>query len=114
MDMKENKKDSGSEGVSGVEEQNDSESAPPQKKLKRLESGMYFCDLCDKIFQKSSSLLCHKYEHTGKRPHGCNIWRKAFKRKHHLSTRACTLGRSPTSVTSVGRATPTPCPIPST
>lgn len=26
---------------------------------------MYACDLCDKIFQKSSSLLRHKYEHTG-------------------------------------------------
>lgn len=49
-----------------MEEQNDSDSGPPRKKMKKTESGMYACDLCDKIFQKSSSLLRHKYEHTGK------------------------------------------------
>lgn len=58
--------DTGSEGVSTVEEQNDSDSGPPRKKMKKTDSGMYACDLCDKIFQKSSSLLRHKYEHTGK------------------------------------------------
>ncbi|XP_035285122.1 zinc finger E-box-binding homeobox 1-like [Anguilla anguilla] len=68
----------------GVEEQNDSDSAPPRKKMRKTESGMYACDLCDKIFQKSSSLLRHKYEHTGKRPHECGICSKAFKHKHHL------------------------------
>ncbi|XP_070974899.1 zinc finger E-box-binding homeobox 1-like isoform X2 [Oncorhynchus clarkii lewisi] len=80
----EEKADTSSESVSAVEEQNDSDSAPPQKKMRRLESGMYACDLCDKIFQKSSSLLRHKYEHTGKRPHECGICNKAFKHKHHL------------------------------
>lgn len=55
-----------SEGVSTVEEQNDSDSGPQRKKMKKTDSGMYACDLCDKIFQKSSSLLRHKYEHTGK------------------------------------------------
>lgn len=48
-----------------MEEQNDSDSGPSRKKMKKTESGMYACDLCDKIFQKSSSLLRHKYEHTG-------------------------------------------------
>lgn len=48
-----------------LEEQNDSDSGPARKKMKKTESGMYACDLCDKIFQKSSSLLRHKYEHTG-------------------------------------------------
>ncbi|XP_037612446.1 zinc finger E-box-binding homeobox 1b [Sebastes umbrosus] len=76
--------DTGSEGVSTVEEQNDSDSGPPRKKMKKTDSGMYACDLCDKIFQKSSSLLRHKYEHTGKRPHECGICSKAFKHKHHL------------------------------
>uniref|UniRef100_A0A4W5QP85 Zinc finger E-box-binding homeobox 1 n=1 Tax=Hucho hucho TaxID=62062 RepID=A0A4W5QP85_9TELE len=80
----EEKADTSSESVSAVEEQNDSDSAPPQKKMRRLGSGMYACDLCDKIFQKSSSLLRHKYEHTGKRPHECGICNKAFKHKHHL------------------------------
>uniref|UniRef100_A0A3P8Y494 Zinc finger E-box-binding homeobox 1 n=1 Tax=Esox lucius TaxID=8010 RepID=A0A3P8Y494_ESOLU len=80
----EEKGDTSSESVSAVEEQNDSDSPPPPKKMRRLESGMYACDLCDKIFQKSSSLLRHKYEHTGKRPHECGICNKAFKHKHHL------------------------------
>ncbi|XP_039874642.1 zinc finger E-box-binding homeobox 1b isoform X2 [Simochromis diagramma] len=78
------RQDTGSEGVSTVEEQNDSDSGPPRKKMKKTDSGMYACDLCDKIFQKSSSLLRHKYEHTGKRPHECGICSKAFKHKHHL------------------------------
>uniref|UniRef100_UPI003AADD448 zinc finger E-box-binding homeobox 1b isoform X1 n=1 Tax=Centroberyx gerrardi TaxID=166262 RepID=UPI003AADD448 len=82
--IKEEKQDTGSEGVSTMEEQNDSDSGPPRKKMKKTESGMYACDLCDKIFQKSSSLLRHKYEHTGKRPHECGICSKAFKHKHHL------------------------------
>uniref|UniRef100_A0A3Q2Y5F9 C2H2-type domain-containing protein n=2 Tax=Hippocampus comes TaxID=109280 RepID=A0A3Q2Y5F9_HIPCM len=46
--------------------------------------GTYACDLCRKTFQKSSSLLRHRYEHTGKRPHQCGVCRKAFKHKHHL------------------------------
>ncbi|XP_029310036.1 zinc finger E-box-binding homeobox 1-like isoform X2 [Cottoperca gobio] len=75
--------DSSSDGVSTVEEQNDSDSAALIKK-RRLENGVYPCDLCSKVFQKGSSLLRHKYEHTGKRPHECNICKKAFKHKHHL------------------------------
>ncbi|RVE59041.1 hypothetical protein OJAV_G00200300 [Oryzias javanicus] len=82
--IKEEKQELGSEGVSALEEQNDSDSGPGRKKMKKTESGMYACDLCDKIFQKSSSLLRHKYEHTGKRPHECGICSKAFKHKHHL------------------------------
>ncbi|KAK5898224.1 hypothetical protein CgunFtcFv8_015661 [Champsocephalus gunnari] len=82
--IKEEKMDPGSDGMSTVEEQNDSDSGPQRKKMKKTESGMYACDLCDKIFQKSSSLLRHKYEHTGKRPHECGICSKAFKHKHHL------------------------------
>ncbi|XP_052403779.1 zinc finger E-box-binding homeobox 1 isoform X1 [Carassius gibelio] len=65
------------------EDQNDEESSLMKKKRKTV-GGLYACDLCDKIFQKSSSLLRHKYEHTGKRPHECGICNKAFKHKHHL------------------------------
>lgn len=64
--LQEEKLDTGSEGVSTLEEHNDSDSGPARKKMKKTDSGMYACDLCDKIFQKSSSLLRHKYEHTGK------------------------------------------------
>uniref|UniRef100_A0A8D0GS07 C2H2-type domain-containing protein n=1 Tax=Sphenodon punctatus TaxID=8508 RepID=A0A8D0GS07_SPHPU len=42
----------------------DSDSCLSRKKIKKTDSGMYACDLCDKTFQKSSSLLRHKYEHT--------------------------------------------------
>ncbi|XP_054622796.1 zinc finger E-box-binding homeobox 1-like isoform X2 [Dunckerocampus dactyliophorus] len=64
----------------------DASTAEDQKELKkaRLENGIYACDLCSKVFQKGSSLLRHKYEHTGKRPHECPVCKKAFKHKHHL------------------------------
>ncbi|XP_043922627.1 zinc finger E-box-binding homeobox 1 isoform X2 [Protopterus annectens] len=78
------RQDTSSDGVSNIEDPNDSDSTPPKKKMRKTENGMYACDLCDKIFQKSSSLLRHKYEHTGKRPHECGICQKAFKHKHHL------------------------------
>ncbi|KAM6918525.1 zinc finger E-box-binding homeobox 1 isoform 2-T2 [Xenentodon cancila] len=74
---KEKRLESSSDAVPSVEEQND-----PKKR--RLENGVYPCDLCSKVFQKGSSLLRHKYEHTGKRPHECSICNKAFKHKHHL------------------------------
>ncbi|XP_069081189.1 zinc finger E-box-binding homeobox 2 isoform X4 [Pleurodeles waltl] len=112
--------------MSGLDDLTDSDSCLSRKKIKKTESGMYACDLCDKTFQKSSSLLRHKYEHTdsrtksktmnnihigivekiqsnlldqivwfydshspkktlsGKRPHQCQICKKAFKHKHHL------------------------------
>ncbi|CAL8292258.1 unnamed protein product, partial [Lota lota] len=82
--IKEERMDASSEGGLAPEEQNDSDSGPARKKMKKAEGGVYACDLCDKIFQKSSSLLRHKYEHTGKRPHECSICSKAFKHKHHL------------------------------
>ncbi|XP_075997404.1 zinc finger E-box-binding homeobox 2 [Genypterus blacodes] len=57
---------------------------PGRKRLRKTDEGLYACDICEKTFQKSSSLLRHKYEHTGKRPHECKICNKAFKHKHHL------------------------------
>ncbi|XP_061642231.1 zinc finger E-box-binding homeobox 2-like isoform X2 [Phyllopteryx taeniolatus] len=57
---------------------------PGRKRLKKTDEGLYACDICEKTFQKSSSLLRHKYEHTGKRPYECKVCNKAFKHKHHL------------------------------
>ncbi|XP_060681040.1 zinc finger E-box-binding homeobox 1-like isoform X2 [Hemiscyllium ocellatum] len=62
------KQETSSGDVPNTDDQNDSDSMPPRKKIKKTENGMYACDLCDKIFQKSSSLLRHKYEHTAGRP----------------------------------------------
>uniref|UniRef100_A0A3B5N0G5 C2H2-type domain-containing protein n=1 Tax=Xiphophorus couchianus TaxID=32473 RepID=A0A3B5N0G5_9TELE len=73
---KEKRSESNTDGASSPEEQD--------SKKRRVENGVYPCDLCSKVFQKGSSLLRHKYEHTGKRPHECTICNKAFKHKHHL------------------------------
>ncbi|XP_030634038.1 zinc finger E-box-binding homeobox 2 [Chanos chanos] len=62
----------------------DGELGPGRRRLRKTDEGLYACDICDKTFQKSSSLLRHKYEHTGKRPHECKTCKKAFKHKHHL------------------------------
>jgi len=51
--------------VSPADEQSDSDS-PALMKKRRLDNGVYPCDLCSKVFQKGSSLLRHKYEHTGR------------------------------------------------
>ncbi|KAM3622422.1 uncharacterized protein V6R79_024904 [Siganus canaliculatus] len=70
--------------LSLMEEGLDGDGGPGRKRLKKTDEGLYACDICEKTFQKSSSLLRHKYEHTGKRPHECKICKKAFKHKHHL------------------------------
>ncbi|XP_034008933.1 zinc finger E-box-binding homeobox 1-like [Trematomus bernacchii] len=55
-----------------------------ERKKRRLENNPYPCDLCYKVFKAVSSLLRHKYEHTGKRPFECKVCKKAFKHQHHL------------------------------
>lgn len=72
-----------------MEEQNDSDSGPLRKKMKKTDSGMYACDLCDKIFQKSSSLLRHKYEHTGKRAFPKPAHERSFKTQLESRTQNC-------------------------
>ncbi|ORX69111.1 hypothetical protein DL89DRAFT_224073, partial [Linderina pennispora] len=36
-----------------------------------LKERKYMCPLCEKKFTRPSSLACHKYTHTGERPHMC-------------------------------------------
>lgn len=53
--------------LSLVDEGLEGEGGPSKKRLRKTDEGLYACDICEKTFQKSSSLLRHKYEHTGKK-----------------------------------------------
>lgn len=68
LPQQEKRSDSSSDAVSTAEDPNDSDPSGLMKK-RRLENGVYPCDLCSKVFQKGSSLLRHKYEHTGEQTH---------------------------------------------
>ncbi|XP_029310037.1 zinc finger E-box-binding homeobox 1-like [Cottoperca gobio] len=57
--------DSSSDGVSTVEEQNDSDSTALMEKQQLEKSGAYKCDICSKVFQKYYMLVRHKFEHLG-------------------------------------------------
>ncbi|XP_036388551.1 zinc finger E-box-binding homeobox 1-like [Megalops cyprinoides] len=75
---------SATEGGAEVEGGANVDGRPIKRRLKRTQEGLYACELCDKTFQKNTSLLRHEYEHSGRRPHKCGTCSKAFKHKHHL------------------------------
>lgn len=59
--------------LSLMDEGLDGEGGPGRKRLKKTDEGLYACDICEKTFQKSSSLLRHKYEHTGQQAKSVTI-----------------------------------------
>jgi len=56
-----------------------------EKRSNLFTEDLFTCDICEKNFNKASSLARHKYEHSGVRPFICDLCQKAFKHKHHLA-----------------------------
>lgn len=99
-------KKSGDESLGGEEIESFSpQSSSETTSLQSNDEKKFSCDICEKTFNKQSSLARHKYEHSGKeedddktlrmriffflhlgvRPFICDICKKAFKHKHHLA-----------------------------
>lgn len=97
-------KKSGDESL-GDEMESFSPQSSSETSLQSNDEKKFTCDICEKTFNKQSSLARHKYEHSGRerkaidrsscvcvcfvnlgvRPFICDICKKAFKHKHHLA-----------------------------
>ena len=54
-------------------------------KRRHTEQKPYECDVCNKRFTNTSSLIVHKRTHTGEKPYECDVCSKQFSSSRSLS-----------------------------